>query len=367
MKILPIYIVREFLFTLPTSFLVFSFIFFVGELPQLISVVVDGGGSVLFRLLIYIFTFSLPYSLPIAILAATLMVAGRLSGDNELLAITVSGTRMWRPFTLIFAISFLFSLFLLYSGNNISPLAKHRFEDTIHGLVEKKPQVLFEERVFIKGFSGYRFFVRQVDGEKLRGVHVWQLPVCRPPKADGTGRREDKFPVTIFAQHARVAPDASGEKMVLLLFDGVKEEVVAADLRDYRRSKFEEYRLSVLLPQTIERRRGMREMTLRELRDEIKALKGRRVYALLAEINERAALAFTPLVFVLIGAPLGVIVKKGGRSVGFGLSALIVIVYYIMMMFFGALGEIGALPLVVAMWLPGGLLAAAGIFLIKDK
>jgi LPS export ABC transporter permease LptF len=354
MKILQFYILREFLLALPPSFLVFSFIFFVGELPQLINVVVGGGGDVLFGLLINVFIFSLPYSLPIAILAATLMVTGRLSGDNELLAISASGARMWRPLVLIFTISFLFSLFLLYSGNNISPLAKYRFEDTIYKLAEEKPQALFEERVFIKGFPGYRFFVRQVEGERLRGVHIWQL-------------QEDKFPVTIFARHARVASDASGERIVLLLFDGVKEEVAAADLRDYSHSRFEEYQLSILLPQTTGRRRGMREMTLQELRDEVETLKGRKAYPILAEINERAALAFTPLVFILVGVPLGIIVKKGSRSVGFGLTVLIVIIYYIMMMFFGTFGERGELPPVVAMWLPNGLLAAAAVFLIKGK
>ena len=354
MKILPLYVVKEFLLTLPLSFLVFSFIFFVGRLPQLVGVVIDGGGGVLFRLLIYVFTFSLPYSLPIAILTATLMVAGRFSGDNEFLAAAASGIRAWRPFILIFAVSFLFSLFLLYFGNNISPLAKYRFEDTIHTLAEKKPHLLFEERAFIKGFTGYRFFIEQVDGEKLRGVYVWQL-------------RGDKFPVIIFARRGRMTFDVGGERIILLLFDGVKEEVVTVDLRDYRRSKFEEYQFSILLPQTIERGRRIGEMTLRELRDEVRALKGRGIYILFAEINERAALAFTPLVFVLIGIPLGVFIKKGSRSVGFGLSILVVIAYYIMMMFFGALGRGGALPIVVAMWLPGGLLAAAGIFLIKKK
>jgi lipopolysaccharide export system permease protein len=353
MKVLVFYIVREFLLTIPSSFLIFNFIFFVGRLPQLINVAIDGEGGVLFRLLIHIFTFSLPYSLPIAILAAILMVTGRLSNDNEFLAVRVSGIRVWRLFTLVFLVSFLASLFLLYFGNNISPLAKYRFEATVHGLAEKAPQVLFEERVFIKEFTGYRFFIEQVEGEELYGVHVWQL-------------REDKFPVTIFAKRGRVVFDARGERMILLLFDGVEEEIITTDLRDYHRSRFKEYQLSILLPQIIERGRRLREMTSQELRDEVRVLKGGRVYALLTEINRRAALAFTPIVFVIIGMPLGAIVKKGGRSVGFGLSFLVVIIYYIMMMFFGALSEKGILPPIIAMWLPGGLLAAAGIFLIKD-
>lgn len=350
MKILSFYVMREFLFTFPLSFLVFSFIFFIGKIPQLIDIVVVGG-DVLFRLLIYIFIFSIPYSLPIAMLTAILMVAARLSGDNELLAATASGMRIWQPFILILIVSFLLSLFLLYFGNNISPLARYRFEKTIYTLTEK-PQSLLRERVFIDEFSGHRFFIGHVEGEELWRVYVWQL-------------HENKFPITIFARRGRVIFDE--EKMTLLLFDGVKERILTADFSNYHHSTFKEYQFSVLLPRTIDRGKGMEEMTLQELRDEIKALRGVGVCVFLTEIHERAALAFTPLIFVLIGMPLGVFIKKGSRSVGFGLSVLVVIAYYIMMMFFRMLGEGGVLPIVVASWLPGGLLATTGIFLIKGK
>lgn len=353
MKILLFYIAKEFLLTLPLSFLIFSFIFLIGRFSQLIGVIGNGNG-VLLRLLIYIFIFSLTYSLPIAILTATLIVTGRLSNDNELLAATASGIRMWRLFSLIFVINFLFSLSLLYFGNNISPLVKYRFKNTIHTIVEEKPQLLFKERTFIKGIHGYRFFIEQIDRKELKGVYIWQL-------------REGKFPIITFAKSGRMIFKDRERRINLLLFNGVREEIVTTDLRGYRRSRFKEYQFSILFPQTIERGKRIREMTLRELRDEIEALRGIRAHVFLAEINERAALSFTPLVFVIIGIPLGVFVKKSSRSIGFGLSVLIIIAYYVMMMFFGAIGEEGIIPIVIAIWLPNGLLATTGIFLLKSK
>ena len=46
------------------------------------------------------------------------------------------------------------------------------------------------------------------------------------------------------------------------------------------------------------------------------------------EIASRFALALAPLVFFLVGAPLGVVLDKRGRSAGFGISLLIIFFYY---------------------------------------
>jgi lipopolysaccharide export LptBFGC system permease protein LptF len=46
------------------------------------------------------------------------------------------------------------------------------------------------------------------------------------------------------------------------------------------------------------------------------------------EAASRFALALAPLVFFLVGAPLGVALDKRGRSAGFALSLLIIFFYY---------------------------------------
>ena len=63
-----------------------------------------------------------------------------------------------------------------------------------------------------------------------------------------------------------------------------------------------------------------------------------------AEIHLRWALAISPLLFVLLGVPLAIKVQRGGRSIGFGLSLLIVLAYYVLTMGGLAVGQRGVLP-----------------------
>jgi lipopolysaccharide export system permease protein len=69
-------------------------------------------------------------------------------------------------------------------------------------------------------------------------------------------------------------------------------------------------------------------------------------------------------VFGLVGLPLGVVNRRGGRAAGFAVSTAIVLAYY----FFYATGESravkGDVPAWLAMWLPNILLVALGLWAI---
>jgi lipopolysaccharide export LptBFGC system permease protein LptF len=53
----------------------------------------------------------------------------------------------------------------------------------------------------------------------------------------------------------------------------------------------------------------------------------------LVELNYRLALPVAAIVLALVGIPLGISTRKGGKSVGLMLSILLVFVYYILMAF----------------------------------
>src|SRR5258706_11147873 len=105
-------------------------------------------------------------------------------------------------------------------------------------------------------------------------------------------------------------------------------------------------------------------MDNKELGAEIKRLKSKNLpYPVLAcQRHLRWALAVTPLLFVGLGIPLAIGVHRGGRSIGFGLSLLIMVLYYVMVMGGTAAGQRGLLPPWFAVWLADGLiLTASGI------
>lgn len=84
----------------------------------------------------------------------------------------------------------------------------------------------------------------------------------------------------------------------------------------------------------------------------------------MVEYHKKYSLAFACMVFAIVGAPLGVMARRGGFGVGAGLSLLFFVVYWAMMIGGEKLAGRGFLTPGVAVWLPDLLLAAAGLIML---
>ena len=79
------------------------------------------------------------------------------------------------------------------------------------------------------------------------------------------------------------------------------------------------------------------------------------------QIHLRWALAVTPFLFALLGIPLAVRVHRGGRSIGFGLSLLIMVLYYVLVMGGTGIGQRGLWPPWLAVWMGNVILLGASV------
>jgi lipopolysaccharide export LptBFGC system permease protein LptF len=84
----------------------------------------------------------------------------------------------------------------------------------------------------------------------------------------------------------------------------------------------------------------------------------------LIELNNRFAFPTACLVLMLVGVPLGVASRRGGKSSGFVFTILLVFVYYFLSSTGIALGRQNRLSPFFAVWLANLLFAGAGIFLL---
>jgi lipopolysaccharide export system permease protein len=82
------------------------------------------------------------------------------------------------------------------------------------------------------------------------------------------------------------------------------------------------------------------------------------------ELYTKISLPFSSVVFALIGLPLGIQPNRSGGSIGFGLSILIILVYYVIMTLGRAMGEGGSLPPILAAWLPNIVIGGVGVWLL---
>jgi len=85
-------------------------------------------------------------------------------------------------------------------------------------------------------------------------------------------------------------------------------------------------------------------------------------------IQEKFTLPFACLVFGLIGSSLGSKSNlRSSKSQGFGLSVILILIYYVMSFLFSSFGVKGILPPVFAAWLPVLISLGGGIYLLRKS
>jgi len=88
-------------------------------------------------------------------------------------------------------------------------------------------------------------------------------------------------------------------------------------------------------------------------------------YLLLVEIHSRLAIPFACLIFGLVSVPLGVYSPRTGKSYGFIIGLIIIIVYYVLFSFGKNLGSIGRLDPLISMWMPNLTFLLFGLYLFR--
>ena len=84
---------------------------------------------------------------------------------------------------------------------------------------------------------------------------------------------------------------------------------------------------------------------------------------LIVEINEKIALAFTCLVFALIGSSLAIITRRREKSINIGIALLVMVVYYPLFIGCEALAMQNLLDPTIALWIPNVLFGIFGAVL----
>ncbi|MDH5682578.1 MAG: LptF/LptG family permease, partial [Spirochaetota bacterium] len=80
--------------------------------------------------------------------------------------------------------------------------------------------------------------------------------------------------------------------------------------------------------------------------------------------HRKLAFSFSALAFAMLGAPLGIFSKRAGKSLGLGLSILIILLFFGMVFLGNFLMKNGVLSAEVSSWYPDWVLYVIGILLI---
>ena len=84
----------------------------------------------------------------------------------------------------------------------------------------------------------------------------------------------------------------------------------------------------------------------------------------MAAYHKKYSLSLACFVFILVGAPLGVLARRGGFGVGASISLFFFVLYWMLMISGEKIAERGILDPMISMWLANTVMAAVGIFLM---
>jgi len=358
MKILRNYLLKEFIGNLVLGLGVLTFVMLLGNLIKIADLVIRKGVNiyVVGKLLLFMMPYLLTYTLPIAALAAVLLSLGRLSGDNEIIAIRASGINI---FTLIFpvlVIGIILSLVLVVFNDRVIPYAHFATRKTLTDVGIKNPTAALEPGVFINSFQKYILFIYRIDENKLTNIRIYE------PQGEGKAAR------TIVARRGEFIAVPETNSIKLKLIDGTSDEPDPEDPNSFYKLNFKTYFMTLSLGQAQDAQelgKKPKDMTIAELNQEVTKLKNEGVdpAPLITEINEKISLAFSCFVFILLGLPLAIITRRREKSINFSIAFLIVGVYYLLLIGSEAISLQGYLNPKLAMWIPNILLGLIGLIL----
>lgn len=361
MKILRNYFLKEFIGPLFLSLGVLSFVMvLVGNLKRIADLVINKGLDFLsvIKLFLFMMPYIVTYALPIAVLVAVLISLGRLSSDNEITAIRSSGINLFSLLLPLLIVGIALSLALVIFNDRAASYAHYVYRKTLIEVGIKNPTAALEEGVFINNFQKYILFIYHVDQKKNRlgNVRIYE------PQGEGKPTR------TIVAKSGEFISVPEKNSIKLKLMDGTSDEPDPNNPANFYKLNFKTYFMNLSPAQAQEKgkiRKKPKDMTIQELRNEIKRLKveGISPAPLLTEINEKITLAYSCLIFILLGSSLAIITRRREKSINLGLAILVIVVYYPLFIGCEALGIQGYLNPNLSMWIPNILFGLVGAVL----
>lgn len=359
MKVLRDYVLEEFLGPLILSLMVLTFVMMLGNLIKIADLIINKGVDIfnVSKLFFFMMPYLLTYTLPIAALVAVLMSLGRLSSDNEIIAIRASGVSVFRMIAPLLTLGVILSLLLVIFNDRIIPYAHFATRKTLTEVGIKNPAAALEPGVFINSFDKYTLFIYSIDKNKLNNVRIYE------PQG------EDRPTRIIIAKRGEFIAVPEQKLIKLKLINGTADEPDPNNPMMYYKLNFKNYFMTLNLSQLQNKNKiekKPKDMTIRDLLAEIDKLKKQNIdpTPLITEMHKKISLAFSCLALILLGLPLAVITRRREKSINFGIAFLIVGVFYLMLLGAEALSLQGYLDPTIAMWMPNAVVGGIGMYLI---
>ncbi|MFH1336266.1 MAG: LptF/LptG family permease, partial [Candidatus Zixiibacteriota bacterium] len=363
----------------------------------------------------------LALAVPMAVLISTLMAFGRLSQDNEITALRSSGISIYRLILPPLIASVLLTAGMAFFNDRVLPELNHRARLLMTDIHQKRPTWNLKENVFIDEIPGYHILIKKIDPHTndVQGVTIYDVENRRFPRTIIAEKGKVEFSTDgntlIFQlfngeihemdeQSPQRYRKVSFDKQIIYIHDvGNKlvrsqsdyrtdrektsaqmlEEVKKLDssviaskeqIQNIARMSWDKLNGSVYNRNAPPAESGKvteklikeNQSILNQISSEEQNIKNQKRYenSLLVEVHKKFALAVACVVFILVGAPLGIMAKKGGVAVGLGLSLGFFVLYWAFLIGGEELADRQFISAFWAMWSANILIGGTGIYIL---
>ena len=316
------------------------------------------------------------FSIPLATLAGIIVGFSRMGSDSEIVAMRSAGVGSWTLIWPALLIGLLCTGATTYLHLKEAPEAARDLERiALQGLLAKLDSPV-EPRTF-STLPRYVIYVR--DGNKDLGtwgrVFIFGQPTERTTKIytarsgriDSSGDQSElvlsdvlatEFPSAIAGQQNPPAANSLG---------GNREKSYVVERLDQLRFSINTGRADIV-QRLNQRDTNADAMDWSDLRERVASGTPAEQQEAVRILNRRTALSLAPLAFSLLGAILGLRIRRGGKSVGVLLTIIVVIFYYLLSLLGESLARAGSISPYIGPWLATiFILALSLLFLFVNR
>ena len=324
MKLLDRYIFLEILAPALIALLALTFVVVAKDMGGFLELIVRRSATAaeVWALVAAVIPGMLTITLPTAVLVGILTGLGRMSSDSESVAFRAGGVPAFailRPVMFLGVIAWIANVVLAIW---IAPAATARLGDLTGTVGVRFLSFELQPRVFNDELGDLVFYVQEIssDAEDWRGILLADMSTPEEPSVT-------------WAQSGRLSSTASGDAYEVTLSNGTIHTAAPFNPEDYSMIGFDTNTMPVPIPADPEpiEEQSPAAIPTADLWNRFQS--GAITSAEEVELNRRLALPFACLAFALIGLPLGLSTHRGGRSMGLVISAVLMLIYY--MIFIG--------------------------------
>ncbi len=415
------YVARATIGPMTMAMVVIMFVFMLQFLMRFIERIVGRGLSlwVIIQLISFNLAWMVVLAVPMAVLVACVMAFGAMGSTNELTAMKAAGVSLGRMLFPVIIIGFLMTAFDFWFNDQILPDANHRAKDLMSDIQRKKPTFTIEPGQFTDddALPGFSILSRRIDSKTngLEEVTIYDHSVPSESRVftaehgklqftkdfrnlvltlnngeihqfypqQPMDYRRGKFdsyivqiPTNGYDFMHQGESERSGRELSvnnLLKYVYLRDTAKSRQLPIFR-EHLKNFAREVTAPFPIfafketpqaTSMRGMIQPSVMALDNDLTSIGQIQedIDSYMVEVHKKYAIPAACIVFVLIGAPLGALARRGGVGPGVGLSIGFFVLYWAFLIGGEKLADRGVITPFEGMWGGNILLIAVGIYL----